>query len=123
MTRPLIALFGLFVAITIARAADKPLFDYHETTLENGLRIVTLEDFSCPIVAVHLWYEVGSKDENPERQGFAHMFEHMMFRGTDRLGPTDHFDLIRRTGGTCNAYTNFDHTTYVQELPANQLEL
>lgn len=106
-----------------AIADDAQLFDYREVTLDNGLRVVTLEDFSCPVVAVQLWYHVGSKDENPERQGFAHMFEHMMFRGTDRLGPTDHFDLIRRTGGDCNAYTSFDNTTYVQTLPAHQLEL
>lgn len=98
-------------------------FDYRQTELKNGLKVVTLEDHSCPIVAVHLWYHVGSKDENPERQGFAHMFEHMMFRGTDRLGPTGHFDLVRQTGGDCNAHTTFDQTVYVQTLPANQLEL
>lgn len=107
----------------IAWAGDAPRFDYKEITLDNGLKVLTLEDFSCPIVAVHLWYHAGSKDEQPDRQGFAHMFEHMMFRGTDRLGPTDHFDLIHATGGNCNAYTSFDNTTYVQELPANQLEL
>lgn len=98
-------------------------FDYREVVLDNGLRVISLEDFSCPIVAVHLWYHVGSKDEDPQRQGFAHMFEHMMFRGTDRLGSTDHFDLIRKTGGTCNAYTTFDQTVYTQTLPANQLNL
>ncbi|MCA9242912.1 MAG: insulinase family protein [Phycisphaerales bacterium] len=103
-------------------AADR-LFDYHETTLDNGLHVITLEDFSCPIVNVQLWYHVGSRDEDPERQGFAHMFEHMMFRGTDRLGPTDHFDLIRATGGSCNAYTAFDQTVYHETLPANQLPL
>lgn len=107
----------------MARADDKPLFDYRAITLKNGLRVLTVEDRSCPIVAVHLWYHVGSKDENPERQGFAHMFEHMMFRGTDRLGTKDHFDLIRRCGGDCNAYTAFDQTVYVQTLPSNQLEL
>lgn len=98
-------------------------FDFREISLDNGLRLITLEDFSCPVVAVQLWYHVGSKDEHPDRQGFAHMFEHMMFRGTDRLGPTDHFDLIRAAGGDCNAYTSFDNTTYVQTLPANRLEL
>src|SRR6185295_1248286 len=96
---------------------------FEEAILENGLRVVSLEDHSAPIVAVQLWYHVGSKDEQPDRQGFAHMFEHMMFRGTDRLGPKDHFDYVRRTGGDCNAYTSFDQTVYVQELPANQLEL
>jgi zinc protease len=96
---------------------------FEEAVLENGLRVVSLEDRSAPIVAVQLWYHVGSKDEQVDRQGFAHMFEHMMFRGTDRLGPKDHFDYIRRTGGQCNAYTSFDQTVYVQELPANQLEM
>ncbi len=96
---------------------------FEEAVLANGLRVLSLEDHSAPIVAVQLWYHVGSKDEQPDRQGFAHMFEHMMFRGTDRLGPKDHFDFIRRTGGNCNAFTSFDQTVYVQELPANQLEL
>ena len=62
----------------------KPAFAYQEIVLENGLKVVSLEDFSCPIVAVQVWYHVGSKNEEPDRQGFAHMFEHMMFRGTDR---------------------------------------
>ncbi len=101
----------------------KPLFDYQEIELDNGLRVITLEDFSCPIVAVQVWYHVGSKNENPDRQGFAHMFEHMMFKGTDRVGPSDHFDFIQRVGGTNNAYTSFDKTVYIQTLPANQLEL
>ncbi|MFO0838661.1 MAG: pitrilysin family protein [Phycisphaerae bacterium] len=113
----------LMLVLALAARANDGSFDFRELRLDNGLRVLTLEDFSCPIVAVHLWYHVGSKDENPERQGFAHMFEHMMFRGTDRLGPTDHFDLIRRTGGDCNAYTAFDQTVYVQTLPAHQLEL
>ena len=106
-----------------ADGAEVGHLEYRETVLDNGLRVITHEDFSCPIVVVDLWYHVGSKDEDPERQGFAHMFEHMMFRGTDRLGPTDHFDHIRRIGGSCNAYTSFDQTVYVQRVPANQLEL
>ncbi|MDQ1255947.1 MAG: zinc protease [Candidatus Hydrogenedentes bacterium] len=117
-------LTGLFVLVAfLAYAGDPGSFDYQEITLDNGLRVITLEDFSCPIAAVHLWYHVGSKDDNPERQGFAHMFEHMMFRGTDRLGPTDHFDYIRQVGGDCNAYTSLDQTVYIQTLPANQIEL
>ena len=96
---------------------------FEEVVLDNGLRVITLEDKSAPIVAVQLWYHVGSKDEQPDRQGFAHMFEHMMFRGTDKLGPKDHFEYVRRTGGNCNAYTAFDQTVYVNELPSNQLEM
>ncbi len=98
-------------------------FDYHKKTLKNGLTVLTLEDFSCPIVTVQIWYHVGSKNEDPRRQGFAHMFEHMMFRGTDRLGPTDHFALIKQVGGSSNGYTGFDRTVYLETLPANQLEL
>src|SRR4030042_5321372 len=98
-------------------------FDYRCTKLENGLEVITLEDFSCPIVAVQIWYHVGSKDEQAERRGFAHMFEHMMFRGTDKLGPTDHFAYIRRVGGMSNGHTGFDRTVYLETLPAKQLEL
>jgi zinc protease len=116
-------LANLLLAVQPLHADEKKLLDYRSTTLPNGLTIISLEDFSCPIVAVHLWFHVGSKDERPERQGFAHMFEHMMFRGTDHLGPTDHFDMIRRIGGECNASTSFDQTVYVETLPSNQLEL
>ncbi|MDD5458071.1 MAG: pitrilysin family protein [Phycisphaerae bacterium] len=102
---------------------DAGKFDYQTITLKNGLQVVTLEDFSTPIAAVQVWYHVGSKNENPARQGFAHMFEHMMFRGTDKLGSTDHFSLIRRVGGTTNGYTSFDRTVYLETLPSDQLEL
>ncbi len=108
--------------VAFGQPTNRP-FDFRSQSLSNGMRVLTLEDFSCPIVAVQVWYHVGSKDESPARQGFAHMFEHMMFRGTDRLGPKDHFEFIRRTGGDCNAFTAFDNTTYVNELPASQLPL
>jgi len=133
------ALFCLFSALTVfaggcreviiypepaeqAKSA-RPLFDYRQIELDNGLKVITLEDFSCPIVAVQVWYHVGSKNESPGRQGFAHMFEHMMFKGTDRVGPTSHFDFIQRVGGSNNGYTSFDKTVYLQTLPANQLQL
>lgn len=119
----LLALCILAACAGMGSAAEPGSLEYRETVLDNGLRVITLEDFSCPVVAVDLWYHVGSKDENPERQGFAHMFEHMMFRGTDRLGPTDHFDRIRQVGGRCNGYTSFDQTVYIETVPANQLEL
>lgn len=115
-----------FVAVLLVSPfvhAQSVTLDYCARTLPNGLNVVVLEDNSCPVVAVQVWYHVGSKDENPERQGFAHMFEHMMFRGTDRLGPKAHMDLLRQVGGDCNAYTSFDQTVYIQKLPSNQLEL
>jgi zinc protease len=116
-------LFVLFVILFGSLPASSADAVYREVRLPNGMRVITVEQPGAPVVAVHLWYHVGAKDEQPGRQGFAHMFEHMMFRGTDRLGPEDHFKHIRRTGGDCNAYTAFDQTVYVQELPAEQLEL
>jgi len=98
-------------------------FDYQVSELDNGLRIVTLQDDSAPIAAVQLWYHVGSKDEKPNRRGFAHMFEHMMFRGTQNIGPKAHFEYIRKVGGDTNAYTSFDNTTYIQTVPSNQVEM
>src|SRR5215471_9749829 len=118
-----LVLFVALVSPGFAQTPTKELFPVTQTTLTNGLRILTLEDHNCPIVSVQLWYHVGSADEPPGRHGFAHLFEHMMFRGTDRLGPTDHFDLIHSVGGDCNAYTAFDETCYHETLPAQQLEL
>jgi zinc protease len=118
----LIAFLAIVVFIVPPALAAR-LFDYDEQVLDNGLRVVTLEDFSTPVVAVQVWYHVGSKDEDPNRQGFAHMFEHMMFRGTDRLGPEEHFEYVRQTGGAANGFTSFDYTAYVNTVPSNQLEL
>src|SRR5262249_5054652 len=113
----------LLCGLALPALAAERRYDFQKKVLPNGLTVVTLEDHSCPVVAVQVWYHVGSKDEDSNRQGFAHMFEHMMFRGTDALGPEEHFSYVRRTGGDCNAYTNFDNTTYINELPSNQLEM
>jgi zinc protease len=109
--------------LALGAAAGDRRYDFREKVLPNGLRVVTLEDFSSPVVAVQVWYHVGSKDERPDRQGFAHMFEHMMFRGTERVGPKDFDRLITRAGGSNNAFTSFDNTTYLNHLPSNQLDL
>lgn len=106
----------------VGSAPARP-FDYQSSTLDNGLQVITLEDHSTPIAAVQLWYHVGSKDEKPDRRGFAHMFEHMMFRGTQNIGPKAHFEYIRKVGGDANAYTSFDNTTYIQVVPKNQVEM
>ncbi len=98
-------------------------FDYQTSMLDNGMQVITLEDHSTPVAAVQVWYHVGSKDEKPNRRGFAHMFEHMMFRGTQNIGPKAHFEYIRKVGGNANAYTSFDNTTYIQVVPSNQVDM
>jgi len=135
LTMPAVLALVLILAFTGCKAPEQVdiskavsdnenrLFDYQQIELKNGLEVITLEDFSCPIVAVQLWYHVGSKNERPDRQGFAHMFEHMMFKGTDRVGLSEHFDLVNSVGGTNNGYTSFDKTVYLETLPADQLAL
>ena len=93
---PSLLLCLLVSLVTHPARAQAVKFDYSEKTLANGLKVVVLEDHSTPVAAVQVWYHVGSKDEDPQRQGFAHMFEHMMFRGTDRLGPKAHMDILRQ---------------------------
>src|SRR5262245_12148811 len=98
-----------------------PTLTIESHTLENGLQVVLAPDTSRPVVNVQVWYRVGSKDERKGRTGFAHLFEHMMFRGSANVGPEEHMRLIREAGGTVNAYTDFDRTVYWQTVPSNHL--
>jgi predicted Zn-dependent peptidase len=91
--------------------------------LENGLSVVLSEDHTAPIVAVNLWYHVGSANERPGRTGFAHLFEHMLFQGSANVGSNEHFELVQRAGGTLNGSTWLDRTNYYETVPSNQLEL
>jgi zinc protease len=91
--------------------------------LENGLRVILSPDDSAPIVAVNLWYDVGSKHEKPGRTGFAHLFEHMMFQGSAHVGKAEHFALVQQAGGTLNASTWLDRTNYFETMPSHELEL
>lgn len=97
--------------------------EFSEFTLPNGLHCIVHENHSTPIVAVDLWYHVGSKNERPDRTGFAHLFEHLMFQGSRHVGKTEHFAYVQRAGGTLNGTTNEDRTNYFETLPSNQLEL
>jgi predicted Zn-dependent peptidase len=92
-------------------------------TLANGLFVTLSEDHTAPIVAVNLWYHVGSANERPGRTGFAHLFEHMLFQGSASVGANEHFELIQRAGGTLNGSTWLDRTNYFETVPSNQLEL
>ncbi len=91
--------------------------------LANGLKIVLSRDPSVPVVAVNLWYGVGSRNEAPGRTGFAHLFEHMMFQGSEHVPKNKHFELVERAGGTLNASTWFDRTNYFETVPSHHLEL
>ena len=91
--------------------------------LENGLRVVLNEDHSAPLVAINLWYHVGSKNERPGRTGFAHLFEHMLFSGSQHVGNNEHFRYIQSVGGVLNGTTFFDRTNYFETLPSNYLAL
>ncbi len=91
--------------------------------LANGLRVVLSRDPSAPAVAVNLWYAVGSRHEQPGRTGFAHLFEHMMFQGSEHVAKGEHFALIQAVGGTLNASTWTDRTNYFDTVPSHELEL
>ena len=91
--------------------------------LDNGLRIVLSQDRTVPVVAVNLWYGVGSRNEPPGKTGFAHLFEHMMFQGSAHVPKNKHFELIERVGGNLNATTWFDRTNYFETVPSHDLEL
>jgi len=91
--------------------------------LDNGLRVVLSRDRTVPVVAVNLWYGVGSRNEAPGRTGFAHLFEHMMFQGSAHVPKNKHFELIERVGGNLNATTWFDRTNYFETMPSHELEL
>ena len=91
--------------------------------LSNGLRVVLNEDHSAPLVAVNLWYHVGSKNERPGRTGFAHLFEHMLFSGSQNVGNNEHFRYVQSVGGVLNGTTFFDRTNYFETLPSNYLAL
>jgi zinc protease len=100
-----------------------PKFDYTMTTLPNGLQAVFLEDHSTPIVHLALWYHVGSKNEKAGRTGFAHLFEHLMFKGSRNVQSDQHPSIITSHGGQANAFTDEDATVYWETVPAQYLPL
>src|SRR2546423_5526154 len=106
-----------------AQMARKVHVDYKETTLKNGLRVVSVEDHSAPVISLSVTYNVGSRNERKGRTGFAHLFEHMMFKGSENVGTGEHFVLVFNNGGNMNGTTSEDRTVYFEALPANQLDL
>jgi len=121
----MLLLTGLLSAVAV-RAAEKPAIprlEFTDTRLDNGLRVIIAPDHSAPVFAIAVTYNVGSRDERPGRTGFAHLFEHMMFQGSENVGKGEHFLLVLNNGGGMNGTTSEDRTNYFQALPKNQLNL
>ena len=97
--------------------------ELEQYTLENGLRVVLNPDDSIPVVSIAVYYDVGSRNEREGRTGFAHLFEHMMFQGSENVGKAEHFQFIMKAGGTMNGTTSSERTNYFETLPASQLPL
>src|SRR4051794_20965460 len=121
---------GLAIAVALLlltpathAAVRPPKLDYTMTTLPNGMNVVFLEDHSTPIVHLQIWYHVGSKNERAGRTGFAHLFEHMMFKGSKNVEPEGHPSYISSVGGQSNAYTTEDATVFWETVPSQYLPL
>jgi zinc protease len=120
--RLLLAVAAIGALASTARA-DDPKIKFEKLTLPNGLEVILAPDPSVPLVAVNVWYHVGSGDEVPGKTGFAHLFEHMMFQGSKNVGTDKHFPILRKLGSDeVNGTTNADRTNYFEVVPANQLE-
>lgn len=130
MKRLMVASIALVAAATVfatagygKKSADAGEIKFEEHTLDNGLRVVLSEDHSVPVVAVNVWYHVGSANEEKGRSGFAHLFEHMMFEGSANIDKGEHFKHVSDAGGSMNGSTNTDRTNYYETLPSNRLNL
>src|ERR671916_1860259 len=106
-----------------AREVRPPKLTYERLKLPNGLTVLLHQDRSTPIAHVQLWYHVGSRDERAGRTGFAHLFEHMMFKGSKNVEPEQHTSIVSSVGGQANAYTTEDSTVFWQTVPAQYLPL
>ena len=100
-----------------------PTVPFSDERLSNGLRLIVAEDHLAPVVAINIWYDVGSKHEQPGKTGFAHLFEHVMFQGSAHVGKAEHIALVQAAGGTMNGTTWLDRTNYFETMPSHQLEL
>ena len=121
----MLAVPASFQGQTKATAAKSavPKVVFKDVKLKNGLRVLLVEEHSAPVVSLALVYDVGSRNEKQGRTGFAHLFEHMMFQGSENVGKSEHFILIERNGGQMNGTTNEERTLYFETLPANQIDL
>jgi len=116
---------GVLMAAQLVRAdqAKLPRVDFTDQKIANGLRVIIAVDRAAPVYGISVTYNVGSRNERPGRTGFAHLFEHMMFEGSENVGKGEHFILVFNNGGNMNGTTNEDRTNYFEALPKNQLDL
>ncbi|MGD1103625.1 MAG: pitrilysin family protein [Terriglobia bacterium] len=116
---------GLLMATQLGRADQPklPRVEFTDQKLDNGLRVIIAVDRTAPVFGISVSYNVGSRNERPGRTGFAHLFEHMMFEGSENVGKGEHFILVLNNGGDMNGTTNEDRTNYFESLPKNQLAL
>lgn len=119
----LVAAVVAVVYVPLQATVRPPKLQYQRLVLPNGMKVILHQDKSTPIAHVELWYHVGSKNERPGRTGFAHFFEHMMFKGSRNVEPEQHTSIIASVGGQANAYTNEDTTVFWQTIPAQYLPL
>ncbi len=118
-----LAALALVPSPVLDAAVAPPKLQYQRFTLPNGLTVVFHTDRSTPIVNVQVWYHVGSKNEKPGRTGFAHLFEHMMFKGSKNVEPEQHTSIVSSVGGRANAFTTEDTTVYWETVPSQYLPL
>ena len=119
------AFYGLLLGASLLAVSKQAAatITFTEYTMPNGLHVILQEDHSTPIVAVSVMYHVGSKNEDPQRTGFAHFFEHLLFEGSENIKRGEYMKFIQSAGGQLNANTTQDRTFYYEVLPSNQLEL
>jgi zinc protease len=113
----------IIMFLTVPKINSQVNIEFEEYDLLNGLHVILNQDKTNPIICVDIWYHVGSKNEDTNKTGFAHLFEHMMFQGSENVGKTEHFKYVQDAGGTLNGSTTQDRTNYFETLPSNKLEI
>ena len=114
-------LLSLFSAVSTPEAGLKD--QVFETVLSNGLKVILLENHKAPLVTFQVWYRVGSRNEAWEKTGLSHMLEHMMFKGTEKIGPEEFSRIIQENGGNNNAFTSSDYTAYFETLSSDRVQV
>ncbi len=117
------SLFTLALLLLVGFHSNAQKVEFEEYDLDNGMHVILHQDNAAPVVTVSVMYHVGAKDENPERTGFAHFFEHLLFEGTENIERGEWFNIVTSNGGSNNANTTDDRTYYYEVFPSNSVEL